>query len=112
MRNRGSSTARIENRTGGFYSGEVGGAQPDRQEFIVKGTKSSRRVTDFHKDAISDGGAFIALREPPKDPRAISLKAQLDDLSLHLVAKPNRLATMEEAFRIQTLVESILAKTL
>jgi predicted dehydrogenase len=106
--------ARLESKTGQAVSilATIGGVQPDRQEFIVKGTKSSRRVTDFHKDAISDGGAFIALREPPKDPRAISLKAQLDDLSLHLVAKPNRLATMEEAFRIQTLVESILAKTL
>jgi predicted dehydrogenase len=106
--------ARLESKTGQAVSilATIGGVQPDRQEFIVKGTKSSRRVTDFHKDAISDGGAFIALREPPKDPRAISLKAQLDDLSLHLAAKPNRLATMEEAFRIQTLVESILAKTL
>ena len=106
--------ARLESETGQAVSilATVGGAQPDRQEFTVKGTKSSRRVTDFHKDAISDGDDFIAARETPKDPRAISLKAQLDDLSLHLAAKPNRLATMEEAFRIQTLVESILTKTL
>ena len=106
--------ARLESETGQAVSilATVGGAQPDRQEFTVKGTKSSRRVTDFHKDAISDGDDFIAVREPPKDPRAISLKAQLDDLSLHLAAKPNRLATMKEAFRIQTLVENILAKTL
>ena len=106
--------ARLESETGQAVSilATVGGAQPDRQEFTVKGTKSSRRVTDFHKDAISDGEDFIAVREPPKDPRAISLKAQLDDLSLHLVAKPNRLATMKEAFRVQTLVENILAKTL
>ena len=106
--------ARLESETGQAVSilATVGGAQPDRQEFTVKGTKSSRRVTDFHKDAISDGDDFIAAREPPKDPRAISLKAQLDDLSLNLAAKPNRLATMKEAFRIQTLVENILAKTL
>mgnify|MGYP001215016240 FL=1 len=106
--------ARLESEPGQAVSilATIGGAQPDRQEFTVKGTKSSRRVTDFHKDATSDGGNFIALREQPKDPRAISLKAQLDDLSLHLAAKPNRLATMEEAFRIQTLVETILAKTL
>jgi predicted dehydrogenase len=106
--------ARLESETGQAVSilATIGGAQPDRQEFTVKGTKSSRRVTDFHKDAISDGDDFIAAREPPKDPRAISLKAQLDDLSLHLAAKPNRLATMKEAFRIQTLVENILAKTL
>ena len=106
--------ARLESETGQAVSilATIGGAQPDRQEFTVKGTKSSRRITEFHKDAITDGGNFVALREPPKDPRAISLKAQLDDLLLHLAAKPNRLATMEEAFRIQTLVETILAKTL
>ena len=106
--------ARLESETGQPVSilATIGGAQPDRQEFTVKGTKSSRRVTDFHKDTLSDGGDFITLREPPKDSRAVSLKAQLDDLSLHLAAKPNRLATMKEAFRIQTLVESILAKTL
>jgi len=89
----------------------VGGAQPDRQEVTVKGTKTSRRVTDFHRDLISEGRDFIPLREPPEDPRATSLKAQLDDLSLHLASKPNRLATMEEAFRVQTLVESILGET-
>ena len=89
----------------------VGGAQPDRQEVTVKGTKTSRRVTDFHRDSISDGGDFTSLREPPEDARATSLKAQLDDLSLHLASKPNRLATMEEAFRVQTLVEGILDET-
>ena len=106
--------ARLESETGQAVSilATIGGAQPDRQEFTVKGTKSSRRITEFHKDAITDGGNFVALREPPKDPRAVSLKAQLDDLLLHLAAKPNRLATMEEAFRIQTLVESILSKSL
>ena len=89
----------------------VGGAQPDRQELTVKGTKTSRRVTNFHRDSISDGGDFTSLREPPEDPRGTSLKAQLDDLSLHLASKPNRLATMEEAFRVQTLVEGILGET-
>ena len=89
----------------------VGGTQPDRQEVTVKGTKTSRRVTNFHRDSISDGGDFTSLREPPEDPRGTSLKAQLDDLSLHLASKPNRLATMEEAFRVQTLVEGILGET-
>ena len=89
----------------------VGGAQPDRQEFTVKGTKTSCRVSNFHMVSISDGGDFTSLREPPKDPRAAGLKAQLDDLSLHLASKPNRLATMNEAFRVQTLVEGILAET-
>jgi predicted dehydrogenase len=106
--------ARLESETGQAVSilATVGGTQPDRQEFTVKGTKTSRRIVDFHKDAVSGGGDFIALREPPKDPRAESLKAQLNNLALHFSGKPNQLATMDEAFRVQKLVEGILAQTL
>ena len=109
-----SVLARLKSETGQAVSilATVGGAQPDRQEFTVKGTKTSRRITDFHKDALSNGGDFIALREPPKDPRAVSLKAQLDNLALHFLGEPNQLATMDEAFHVQQLVEGILAQTL
>jgi predicted dehydrogenase len=59
----------------------VGGAQPDRQELTIKGTDSSRRITEFHIDAVSEGEAFIEIGERPADPRATSLKAQLDELA-------------------------------
>jgi len=42
----------------------------------------------------------------------VSLKAQLDNLALHYSGKPNELATIDEAFRVQKLVEGILAQTL
>ncbi|WP_137700650.1 Gfo/Idh/MocA family protein [Marimonas lutisalis] len=87
----------------------VGGAQPDRQELTIKGTKVSRRITDFYVDAMSDGGEFTEVRERPADPRAASLRAQLDDLLLCIAGKPNRLATVEEALRVQRLVETMLA---
>jgi predicted dehydrogenase len=87
----------------------VGGAQPDRQELTIKGTNSSRRITDFYVDAASDGGSFAEIGERPRDPRAVSLKAQLDDLLLCLAGKPNRLATLEEALRVQKLVEAMLS---
>ncbi|MYM55304.1 Gfo/Idh/MocA family protein [Thalassovita mangrovi] len=86
----------------------VGGAQPDRQELTIKGSKTSRRITDFYVDAVSDGGDFSELTTRPADPRAVSLKAQLDDLLLCLAGKPNRLATPEEALRVQKLVEAML----
>ena len=86
----------------------VGKAQADRQEFPIKGTKASRRITNFHEDVVSDGDDFITLRMPPKDPRATSLKAKLDNLSLYLAARPNRLAKMDEAFRVPSLVKTIL----
>ena len=89
----------------------VGGQQPDRQELTIKGSKKSRKVAEFYKDSVSIGNDFILLRKEPDDPRAVSLKAQLDDLSLHIKNKPNRLATMDEALRVQKLVEGILSKT-
>ena len=89
----------------------VGGVQPDRQEFTVKGSIKSRRISEFYKDAESDGEEFIPLRKEPEDPRAISLKGQLDDLSLNIKGLPNRLATINEALRVQILVEDILCRT-
>lgn len=86
----------------------VGGAQPDRQEVTIKGTKASRRVTDFYRDAVSDGGEFAPVDAEPGDPRAVSLKAQLDDLVLLINGQPSRLATPEEALRVQKLVEAML----
>jgi predicted dehydrogenase len=75
----------------------------------IKGSKTSRRISDFYIDALSDGGPFTELGERPSDPRASSLKAQLDDLLLCIEKKPNRLATLEEALRVQKLVETMLA---
>ena len=89
--------------------GSVGGAQPDRQELTFKGSKESRRISDFYRHAASTGEAFEQLHAEYDDPRAVSLKAQLDDLALLMAGEPNRLATLEEALRVQILVENILA---
>jgi len=86
----------------------VGGAQPDRQELTVKGTKISRRISEFYRDASSKGGEFLPVGPEPADPRAVALKAQLDDLLLCIDGKPNRLATPKEALRVQRLVEGML----
>ena len=91
-------------------SASIGGVQPDRQEFIIKGSKKSRKVAEFYKDSVSVGENFIPLREEPDDPRAVSLKSQLDHLELKINNKPNSLATIDEAFRVQKLVEEILSK--
>lgn len=88
--------------------GSVGGAQPDRQEVTIKGAKTSRRISNFSNDTVSTGGEFTPVGESPADPRATSLKAQLDELVLCLEGKPHRLATLDEALRVQVLIESIL----
>ena len=89
----------------------VGGAQPDRQELTIKGSRTSRRITDFHVVSVSDGGPFIELGKRPANPRVTSLNAQLDELLLCLAGKPHRLATPEEALRVQKLVEAVLGAT-
>ena len=91
--------AKLENNDGlpvNIFA-SVGGIQPDRQEFTIKGSKASRKVAEFYKDSISTGDTFIPLREEPNDPRAVSLKAQLDNLVFKLNYKPNSLATIDEA---------------
>lgn len=103
--------ARLETENGRPVTimASVGGAQPDRQELTIKGTNSSRRITEFYIDAVSDGGPFIEMGERPTDPRAVSLKAQLDDLTLCIAGQPSRLASPDEALRVQMLVEEMLA---
>jgi predicted dehydrogenase len=86
----------------------VGGALPDRQELTIKGTRTSRRISEFYIDAVSDGGDFHEIRARPRDPRATSLKAQLDDLLLCIADQPHRLASPREALRVQNLVETML----
>ena len=94
--------ARLETKDGKCVNilASVGGVQPDRQEMTVRGTAKSRRISEFYKDSESNGLEFIPLREEPKDPRAVSLKAQLDDLEKVYSGHPNKLATIDEALRL------------
>ncbi len=87
----------------------VGGVQPDRQQVTIKGSKKSRRVSEFSLDLESIGGPFALLEEAPADRRAVALNAQLDELTLCFEGKQHRLATLTEALRVQTLVERMLA---
>ncbi|MGR3780652.1 MAG: Gfo/Idh/MocA family protein [Albimonas sp.] len=104
--------ARLENSAGVPVSvfGSVGGVQPDRQEVTVTGSARSWRISDFYRTAVSDGGPFEAAGEEPEDPRATSLRAQLDHLDRMMRGEPHRLATVEEALAVQELVEAMLAR--
>ena len=103
--------ARLENADGVPVSvfASVGGAQPDRQELVIKGQAESRRITDFYADWASTGAAFAPLDLPPGDPRSGALQAQLGDLLLCLQGQPHRLATPDEALQVQILIETMLA---
>ncbi|MEM0987949.1 MAG: Gfo/Idh/MocA family oxidoreductase [Pseudomonadota bacterium] len=104
--------ARLESADGIPVSvlGTCGGAQPDRQEMTIKGTDRSYRVAEFHLLSMSDGGPFAEVYPAPDDPRAVSLKAQLDGLAACMAGQPHPLATAEEALAVQELVEAMLAR--
>ncbi|NNE23163.1 MAG: Gfo/Idh/MocA family oxidoreductase [Rhizobiales bacterium] len=102
--------ARLETAGGVPVSvfGSVGGAQPDRQELTVKGTVRSYRVSEFYMLSASDGGPFTNVGEPPGEPRAVSLKAQLDELDKAIGGHDHKLATPAEALHVQQLIEAML----
>jgi predicted dehydrogenase len=89
----------------------VGGAQPDRQELTIKGSVNSHRISEFVQEATSDGGPYVRVAADMSDPRATSLKAQLDEFVKLLAGEPSRLATPNEALRVQILIEHMLQTT-
>lgn len=102
--------ARLENAQGLPVSilATVGGAQPDRQELTIKGSKTSHRISNFSDDAISHGADFKAVPGLPTGRRTVALSAQLDELLLCMAGQPHRLATPQEALDVQRLVEELL----
>lgn len=102
--------ARLETAAGQPVSilASVGGAQRDRQEFTIKGSTASHRVADFSDVSISTGGDFVAVESELGEPRAVALRAQLDDMLLCMAGAPHRLATPREALEVQRLIETLL----
>ncbi|MCP5080309.1 MAG: Gfo/Idh/MocA family oxidoreductase [Alphaproteobacteria bacterium] len=89
----------------------VGGQQPDRQEMTIKGAARTYRVAEFYLLSVSEGGPFEEVGPPPADPRAVSLKAQLDELDKAVRGQAHKLATPAEALAVQELVEAMLARS-
>ena len=76
----------------------------------IKGTDRSYRVAEFYLLSSSEGGDFVSASEPPADPRAVSLKAQLDEMEKAMRGEPHKLATPAEALHVQELIEGMLAR--
>ncbi|MDQ2095628.1 Gfo/Idh/MocA family protein [Rhodalgimonas zhirmunskyi] len=102
--------ARLTSATGVPVSvmASVGGAQPDRQELTIKGSRESRRITDFYVDWASTGGDFTLRDTTGGDPRGPALRGQLDNLAAMSRGDAHRLATLDEALRVQVLIEAML----
>lgn len=90
--------------------GTTGGAQPDRQEVTVKGTKQSFQFREFFQLWRSDGGPWVEAIDwsNGEDPRISALQRQLTEADKWLHGKPHLLATAQEALDVQLLVEAML----
>ncbi|MFK7965243.1 MAG: Gfo/Idh/MocA family protein [Burkholderiaceae bacterium] len=90
--------------------GTTGGQQPDRQEVTVKGTKRSYQFREFYQLWQSDGGPWTETIDWSKgeDPRRSALQRQLTELDNWLHGRNHKLATIDEALAVQTLVEGML----
>lgn len=86
----------------------VGGAGPDQQTIIIRGTKQSFEVRQFSELWMSKGGAFEQIVFPSTNARIDGLHAQLDAFMKCMRGEPNTLATLEEALSVQEKIEGML----
>jgi len=107
--------ARLETAAGQPVNiiGTTGGAQPDRQEVTVKGTKSSYQFREFYQLWQSDGGPWSEVIDWScgEDPRTSALQRQLTELDKCLHGRPHKLATAAEALAVQKLIEAMLVES-
>lgn len=91
----------------------TGGAQPDRQEVTVRGTRLNHQFREFNQLWRSDGGPWVEAVDwsTGEDPRRSALQRQLSQADRWLQGLPHLLATAEEALAVQELVEAMLAGT-
>ncbi|MFT6658134.1 Gfo/Idh/MocA family protein [Maritalea sp.] len=87
----------------------VGGAQPDRQGLVIKGSKKSFRVEQFSELWESEGDAFKQVVFPSKNARIDGLHLQLDHFECCMRGEAHKLATIQEALSVQEKIEGMLA---
>ncbi|MEM7211734.1 MAG: gfo/Idh/MocA family oxidoreductase, partial [Pseudomonadota bacterium] len=65
---------------------------------------------EFYLLSSSHGDPFEEAATPPANPRAVSLKGQLDEMDKAMHGQPHKLATIREALHVQELIEAMLER--
>lgn len=90
--------------------GAVDGPDDDRNLFTVEGTAGAVRIRDWAlADRRGDGGWETLALGSVEEVRWRAAQGQLDELHAMVEGRPNRLATIAEAFAVQAAAEAILA---
>lgn len=90
-----------------LLTGDVGGRAPDYNEWTLYGSQASYRLRDWFdlRAGDDDGWRDPLLNPSPQE----GLSGQLDAVVDMLAGRPHRLPTFADAFRVQEIVEAILA---
>ena len=89
--------------------GSCGGVGPDRQEITIWGTKKSYRISDFYFLETAKDPDWQSALKSDDDPRTTTLQRQLDHVDKWLTGNDHPLASAEDAFSVQIIIENMLS---
>ena len=89
--------------------GSSGGVGPDRQEVTVWGTKKSYRINDFYFLETAKDPTWHSALKSDDDPRTTTLQRRLDNVDKWLTGNDHPLASAEDAFSVQIIIENMLS---
>ncbi len=84
----------------------IGGAAPERNEWTLFGKSKSVRYSGWNKVEIGDENGWSEIETENEG----SVAAQLNEIKKLLNNKPNKLATFQEAFEVQKVVENTILR--
>jgi predicted dehydrogenase len=88
--------------------GSVGGAGPDRVEYTVWGSRSSRRVLDWNRLFASSGDDWAPLLTDIQDPREKGYELQLANAAAAVAGDAHSMPDFADALSVQELIEAML----
>jgi predicted dehydrogenase len=84
----------------------IEGDRDDDNELRVRGTRGMMRMRDWYEGDFFRDGAWIPM-EIGENPRGQTINGQLDNVVRMLSAQPHTLATLQEAFQVQSHIERL-----
>ena len=89
-------------------AGSIGGAGPDEVEYTIWGSRTSARISDWHRFSLSDGGDWQTDTATVTSPGDTNNKLQLENAAAAIAGEPNSMPDFSDALSVQILIEEML----
>jgi len=89
-------------------AGGVGGVGPDLVEYTIWGSKTSARISDWHRFSVSDGGDWETDTATVTNPGNVNNGLLLANAAAAVAGEPNSMPDFSDGLSVQVLVEQIL----